>query len=177
MADSLLGLSPFVAFALLCLFGKPILALSAGAAAAGALVIRCVSRRQSLKLIEVGTLALFLALAVYAACAGKQLPILLVRLFVDGGLTILMGISLAVGKPFTLQYAMESVPQERWLNDQFLRNNFNISGAWATAFLLMTIVEGVMILRPDFPKIVGTIIIILTLGTAMLFTRRVATNN
>jgi hypothetical protein len=174
MSDSLLGLSPFLAFALLCSFGKPLIALSAGTAASAALIVRSVSRRRSLKLLEVGTFCLFLALTIYAASAGKQLPILLVRVFVDGGLTVLMAASLAIGKPFTAQYAMETAPRAHWSDPQFLRKNFNISGSWTVAFLFMTIIEGAMILRPDFPKIVGTVAIILALGTAMLFTRRFA---
>ncbi|MFG2493040.1 hypothetical protein ACGFSD_18590 [Streptomyces caniferus] len=41
--------------------------------------------------------------------------------------------SMAVGVPFTLQYAREQVPREFWDDRRFLRTNYCITGVWGAA--------------------------------------------
>ena len=50
-----------------------------------------------------------------------------VRLRVDGGLLLIVLISLAIRKPFTLQYAREHTPKERWNDPGFIRSNVIIT--------------------------------------------------
>ena len=61
-----------------------------------------------------------------------------VRLAVDGGLLVIVLVSLAIGMPFTLQYARESVPKEFWTVPLFITTNQRITAAWAAAFAVMT---------------------------------------
>jgi hypothetical protein len=44
---------------------------------------------------------------------------------------------LLVGRPFTLQYARESVPKEFWSSPLFLSTNRQITAAWTAAFAVM----------------------------------------
>lgn len=60
-----------------------------------------------------------------------------VRLAVDGGLLAIVLVSLAIGNPFTMQYAREQVPKEYWDRPQFLAANRVITAAWAGAFAVM----------------------------------------
>jgi hypothetical protein len=66
------------------------------------------------KVLEVGSLALFGALLLYTLIAAPDWTVATVRLAVDGGLLAIVLVSLAIGMPFTLQYARESVPKELW---------------------------------------------------------------
>ena len=48
--------------------------------------------------------------------------------------------SLFAGIPFTLQYAREEVPSERWRDPLFIRTNQWITIVWGTDFLLQAVV-------------------------------------
>ena len=48
--------------------------------------------------------------------------------------------SLLAGTPFTLQYARESVPRERWQTPGFVRSNQLITGVWGSDFILQALV-------------------------------------
>ena len=47
--------------------------------------------------------------------------------------------SIAVRRPFTLQYARESTPREYWGSPLFLQVNYVITGAWAAAFAVTAV--------------------------------------
>ncbi len=61
-----------------------------------------------------------------------------IRLVINGGLMVIMLISLAMKKPFTLPYAKEQTPPPIWDLPIFLQVNMTISSAWAAAFGVMT---------------------------------------
>jgi hypothetical protein len=48
--------------------------------------------------------------------------------------------SLLAGSPFTLQYAREGVPPERWNLPSFVRTNQLITAVWGTDFILQAMV-------------------------------------
>jgi carotenoid cleavage dioxygenase len=48
--------------------------------------------------------------------------------------TISLG-SLAIGKPFTIQYARQQVPKDKWDNPIFIRVNNILTSAWGLIFL------------------------------------------
>jgi hypothetical protein len=58
---------------------------------------------------------------------------------VNAVLTIISLGSLAVGVPFTLQYAREQTPREYWDKPGFLRVNQYITAVWGVNFLLQTV--------------------------------------
>ncbi|MGE2725422.1 hypothetical protein [Mycolicibacterium pulveris] len=49
-------------------------------------------------------------------------------------------ITLLIRRPFTLAYAKDTTPEEHWDSPVFLRINYAISAAWATAFLFSAVV-------------------------------------
>jgi hypothetical protein len=166
-----LGFLPFLVFAVLSNSQGAIIALVAGAAVSAGLLIRTARSGGSPKILEMGTLILFLALAIYAANAGQQLSIIFTRLCVDIGLLAIVLVSMAIRRPFTLQYAREQVPQEYWASPRFLRTNYDISAAWAVAFLVMVIAEAAMLAKPDLPRSLGTIVIVAALLGGAYFTK------
>ena len=59
------------------------------------------------------------------------------RLAVDTGLLAIALVSLAIGRPFTLQYARERVPEAIWALPVFYTTNRLITGVWAGAFAML----------------------------------------
>ncbi|MBB2963382.1 hypothetical protein [Methylobacterium sp. R2-1] len=169
----LLSFAPFFAFAVLIHLGYVEAALWAGALVAGALLLRdCLVLGRSFKILEVGTLALFAALALYTRATGQAWTIPSVRFVVDAGLLLIVLASLAVGRPFTLQYAREGAPREVWDNPRFLAINRSISLVWATAFAVLVLADAAMVYVPEIPRRLDIIATLLALVGAYKYTAR-----
>jgi hypothetical protein len=122
------------------------------------------------KILEVGTTVLFCGLAVYAFIMPPAWSIIGVRLRVDAGLLIIVLITLAVGRPFTIQYAREQVAPEFWESPEFIRTNYVITAVWALAFAVLVIAELTLLYLPDVPPRVGILATIAALVGAIKFT-------
>lgn len=167
----LLAFAPFIVFAMLNRFTGPEWGLLAGTVTAAILILRAwVKPEQSPKVLEVGTLILFGGLALYERLGHPDWSIIGVRLRVDAGLLIIVLVSMAIGRPFTLQYARERVAREFWNDPAFIRSNYVISGVWAVVFALLVIVEFALIYVPSLPHSVGIIAIVGLLAGAVKFT-------
>jgi hypothetical protein len=166
----LLGFAPFLAFAVATNFWGATIGLLAGAAVSAALLVNELVRRHRPKILEIGTLLMFAGLLAWSSLFPSQLPVLSVRLRVDIGLLLIILISMAIGKPFTLQYARERVPQERWQSPQFARINFVITSVWALAFACIVAADLMMIYMPTVPIRVGIVVTIAALYGAYRFT-------
>jgi hypothetical protein len=167
-----LGFLPFLTFAVLSMLQGAALGLIAGAAVSAGLMIRAFMQGGVPKILEAGTFILFAALAVYVVVAGQELSVIAVRLCVDIGLLAIILISMAVRRPFTLQYAREQVAKEHWTSERFIRTNYAITTGWAVAFLVMVIAECAMLAAPELPRQWGTIAIAAALVGGMWFTKK-----
>jgi hypothetical protein len=166
----LLGFLPFVAFALTSALLGATKALFLGAATSAALIVRSRTRKQALKILEVGTFVLFLALASYSLLAGHALSIVGVRLCVDTGLFAIVLASLLARRPFTLQYAREQVPRELWESPTFVRTNYAISVGWLVAFFVIVAAEAALVFAPEIPEKIGIVVVVLALLGGVGFT-------
>ena len=167
----LLAFAPFIVFALVERIVGPVPGLVAGALASAGLLLRdWLTPGRTPKILEIGTALLFGGLALYALAAAPDWTVIGVRLRVDAGLLLIVLASLALRRPFTLQYAREQVPPEFWDSPDFLRTNYVITAAWALAFLVMVIVEAALLYVPGLPQGVGVTIIVLALVGAVKFT-------
>lgn len=167
----LLAFAPFIAFALVDRFIGPTEGLIAGAAVSLALLIRdWMTPGRSPKILEIGTAILFCGLALYALLGAATWSVIGVRLCVDAGLLLIVLISMAVGRPFTLQYAREQTTPELWSTPDFIRTNYIITAVWALAFVVMVIAELALLYVPDLSPRIGMIAIILALVGAVKFT-------
>jgi hypothetical protein len=168
----LLAFAPFIVFAMLDRFVGPVWSLAAGTAVSAALLLRdLVSPKRQAKILEIGTFLLFGGLTVYMWLGGSSLSVIGVRVCVDAGLLLIVLISMALRRPFTLQYAREKVSPELWNTPAFLHVNDVISGAWALAFALMVLAELALLYVPQIPHRVGVIVIVVALVAAVKFTR------
>ena len=167
----LLAFAPFIVFAILDRLIGATGGLIAGAAVSAGLLLRdWFTPGRSPKVLEIGTTVLFTGMALYAALGRPEWSIIGVRLRVDTGLLLIVLLSIALRRPFTLQYAREQVPQELWNSPEFLRTNYVITAVWALAFMVLVIAELLLLAMPDLPPRVGVIAMILALVGAMKFT-------
>jgi hypothetical protein len=121
----LLAFAPFLAFAIVDRLMGSVDGLVAGAVISAALLVRDWLRPNAApKILEIGTFILFAALALYAALGAPEWSIMDVRLRVDGGLLLIVLVTMLIGKPFTLQYAREQVDRGLWTTPAFVRTNY-----------------------------------------------------
>ncbi len=167
----LLAFAPFVTFALVDRLLGAQEGLVAAALVSAALLIRDrLNPGRSPKLLEVATFLLFAGLALYAFVAKPDWPIMGVRLRVDAGLLLIILLSMAVRRPFTLQYAREEVAPEFWNLPGFLRTNYVITAVWALAFVVLVIADLVLLKMPALPPRYGIIATVAALIAAAKFT-------
>lgn len=166
-----LGFAPFIAFALLTRFAGVEASLWIAAAIAVASASRNLFAGRSMKILEAGTIALFGLLALHAALTQSPWSLPLVRAVVDAGLLAIVLLSIAIGAPFTLQYAREQVPPEIQASPLFLRVNMVISAVWALAFAVGLIADLAMEYAPGAPVWLDAAVIIIALVGAARFTQ------
>jgi len=168
----LASFAPFIAFAVLIHFGQTSLALWAAAVIAAALIVRDgVLAGKSIKILDAGTVLLFGLLAVFSTISGQAWTIPVVRLVVDCGLLLIVLASIAIGTPFTIQYAREMVPENLWSTPEFFAINRNITLAWAAAFAVMIAADLIMIFAPAYGT-AAIVINILALVFAIRYTAK-----
>ena len=149
----LLAFAPFIAFAVVDRLAGSVEGLCAGFAVSALMLIRDqFSRERSPKILEIGTAILFGALALYTLFGDPAWSIIGVRLVVDAGLLLIVLISIAIRRPFTLQYAREQVSQDLWTSEEFVRTNYVITAVWALAFVALVAADLVLINMPDLPR-------------------------
>ncbi|QCO03737.1 hypothetical protein [Azospirillum argentinense] len=177
----LLAFAPFIAFAVLDRLVGPVEGLIAGALVSATMLLRdWMSPGKTPKILEIGTVLLFGGLALYAVAGGPTQSVMGgavmggsvmgVRLLVDAGLLLIVLISIALRRPFTLQYAREQVAHEFWDDPRFIHTNYVITGVWALAFLVLVIADLTLLYRPDLPPRFGIVATVLALVGAIKFT-------
>ncbi|WP_420995766.1 hypothetical protein ACKI2N_019550 [Cupriavidus sp. 30B13] len=168
----LLGFAPFIAFFVAMRRISPLAGLAAALVVSLLLCLRSWRRGESLKVLELGSLALFGLLLAYTLAAAPGWTVATVRLAVDGGLLAVVVVSLAIGKPFTLQYAREQVAPELWNSPRFLAVNRHITLAWAAALAVMVAADAAAEYVSAIPLWVDVAVSVAALAGAALFTIR-----
>jgi hypothetical protein len=167
----LLSLSPFAVFFVLMRLHSPIAGLVGALAASLLLCARMRWRGEAVKILEVGSLALFGALTAYTWLAAPEWTVATVRLAVDAGLLAIVLVSLAIGRPFTLQYARERVPEPIWAMPLFLTTNRIISAVWAGAFAALVAADAAAEWLPAVPLWVDVVGSVAAFVAAVWFSR------
>jgi len=165
-----LGLTPFILFFILMRVSTPLVALAASTILSAALMGRMALKGGSIKILELGSLVLFGALTLYTVATHADWSVAGVKLAVDGGLAVVVIASIAIRRPFTLQYARETVPQQFWNHPVFIRTNDLISGVWAANFLVASACDAAAIWLPAIPVTVLVAVSIAALVGAAWFT-------
>jgi Na+/H+ antiporter NhaD/arsenite permease-like protein len=167
----LLAFAPFILFVAVEHLVGIQAGLIAGAAAAAVLLARDLLKPgRSVKLLEIGTFLLFGGLSLLVPTIGGDWSIAGVRLRVDAGLLLIVLLSMVFGRPFSLQYARESVDRQQWDSPEFVRTNYVISAAWAVAFGVLVLADVVMDFMPGLPTAGSVLATVLALVAAAWFT-------
>ena len=167
----LLSLSPFAVFFVLMRAHSPLAGLAGAFLTSLLLCLRMGWRREALKILEVGSLVVFGALGAYTLLLAPRWTVATVRFAVDAGLLGIVLVSLAIGRPFTLQYARERVPRQFWDLPVFLTTNRRITTAWAAAFAVMVAADLAAEYTEAVPLWVDVAASIAAFGGAVWFTR------
>ncbi|MGW0083280.1 hypothetical protein [Streptomyces sp. NPDC003393] len=90
----------------------------------------------------------------------------------SGTLAVIAGISLAVGRPFTLGIAKRTTPREVWGLKPFIRTNVVITAVWTAAFALTAVVLALVAHAGHGHSVSAVVIQIAGFVVPMVFTVR-----
>lgn len=96
-------------------------------------------RGQVPKVLDIGSTAAFAILTIVTFATDDRFLERWIQPLTSAALLVIALGSILIGKPFTRQYARESVPQEYWESPGFLRTTLLISWAWVAVFVVMTV--------------------------------------
>lgn len=164
-------LAPYGAFAMLMLVASAAVSLFAAAVICLLVIGHDAWRGRSIKMLGAGSAMLFAALGGYLVLVDPSLSNPTVKLTVDAGVLAISLVSLAIRRPFTLQYAREMVDAETAQTPGFIRANYIITSAWSGAFLLMVVANVLMLYLPSLPLWSGLLIAFAARNSAVYFTR------
>jgi hypothetical protein len=164
------GFAPFILFFLLSRLSAD-LALWVAFAAAFVVTIRDFVESPTLRLLDVGNLAIFGLLALVRGFVFPAMSLAVVRFAVELALLLLLATSLLRRQPFSLQYARLH-PGENWPPELYLRVNVLTSTVWTIAFAAMTCADAAAAFIRNMPIYPAVAIGAAALTIAVTFTLR-----
>lgn len=164
-------LAPYGAYTFLMLVTSATISVFAASAICVATITIDVARGRSVKILAMGSAIVFAAIGLYLALIDPKLGTLGVKLSVDIGIFVISLGSMLVRHPFTLQYAVETVPAETAAMPGFLTANYVITGAWTAAALLMMAANIALLYVPGLPLWSGLAVAFAARNSAIYFTK------
>jgi len=164
-------LAPYGAYTFLMLVTSATSSVFAASAICLATITVDVVRGRSVKILAMGSAIVFAAIGLYLALIDPKLGTLGVKLSVDIGIFVISLGSMLVRHPFTLQYAVETVPAETAAMPGFLTANYVITGAWTAAALLMMAANIALLYVPGLPLWSGLAVAFAARNSAIYFTK------
>ena len=165
-----LGFAPFVVFFALASLISPLVGLAAAFAVSLVMTGLNWQRGKKLKILDVGSLVLFGSTILMILITAPDWSVGEVGLAVNGGLTLISLLSLAIGRPFTLQYAKEQIPEQYWNVPLFIRTNQLITVIWTLAFAISTGTTAASICLRTIPRWLEITVAVGGLAVAIWFT-------
>jgi len=130
----LLGFAPFILFGILAGTSVTQLEIAIAVCLAASILIGYKDLRRGF-LLSWGTLIFFVFLLISVVFLKNVWVMTHVSILLNGSLAAITWISLAVGRPFTEQYARLEVDKSRWDNPIFIRTNRIMTAVWGCIFL------------------------------------------
>ena len=161
---------PWLLFWVLLSHGKLFLSIVIALAASIAAVAAEKMAGRGPKILQIGTLTVFVIFLAAAAFLDRAWLGHWIKVLSNASLTLIVLVSILIGKPFTIQYARESVPRELWGTPEFLRANYVITWVWFVAFVINTAVFGLDHFIPSINVFVNWAIAICPILAAAKFT-------
>lgn len=164
-------LAPFGAFTVLILMTSAMISVFAASAICLVTIAIDIARGRSVKILAAGSAIMFAAIGLYLVLIDPKLGTLGVKLSVDIGVFAISLGSMLMRRPFTLQYAVETVPVETAAIPGFLTANYIITGAWTAAALLMMAANIALLYFPGLPLWSGLAVAFAARNSAIYFTK------
>jgi hypothetical protein len=164
-------LAPFATFATLMLLTSVKISLAVAAVVGFGLVGWDLFKGRSIKALSAGAVILFVTLCGYHMLAARELNPTTVHLVVDTAVLAIALTSIAIRKPFTLQYAREAVDITTVNQSRFIRTNYILTWVWSAAFVLMLVADILSIYLPSIPLWVCVGIAFAARNSATYFTQ------
>jgi len=163
-------LAPFGSFALLMLVTSAQISLFAAAAICLAVIGIDIARGRPVKMLGTGSVVVFSGIGAYVTLIDPNLSSSAVKLAADVGVLAISLASIAIRRPFVLQYALEEVDAATARLPGFLKATYIITWAWTGAFVLMIIGNVLTIYVPGLPLWSGLVIAFAARNSAAFFT-------
>jgi hypothetical protein len=165
-------LAPYGAFAILMMVTSTVVSLFATAAICLATIaIDHFVRRRSIKILAAGSVVTFAAVGCYVLLIDAGVSISAVKFSVDAGVLLIILASIAIRRPFTLQYALEEVDAETARIPGFIHANYVITWVWAASMLAMMLGNVTLIYVPGLPIWLSLLVAFAARNSAVYFTR------
>ncbi len=133
------GFAPWIVYWILSGATSLTTAVLVAFAIAGLGLLLNVLRHQPLYVLEVGNAIAFAGLAVIGWVAGDDWVSRWIQPLANGALLAIMVVSLAIGKPFTEQYARGATSPELWDSPGFKAVSRLLTWVWVAAMAIMTV--------------------------------------
>ena len=167
----IVGFAPFILFTIPSRLSVD-LALWMAFAAAFVVTIRDFVESPSLRLLDAGSFLLFALLALGRGFLDPTLSLVAVRFIAALSLLLLLGLPLALGRPFSVDYARLDPREADWPPSLFLRVNYLVSGVWTGAFAIMAAADGAVAFDAELPLYASIAVSVVVLAGAVTFTLR-----
>jgi len=164
-------LAPYGAFTALMLLTSATFSLVTASAVCLATIVLDAVRGRSLKILPTSSVILFAGIAGYLNVIDPGVSDKAVKLAVDVGIFAVSLGSMLLRYPFTVQYALESVPSEIAAMPGFSRANYTITGVWTAASLLIMLANAAVLYVPGLPIWLGLAVAFAARNSAVFFTK------
>jgi len=165
-------LAPYGAFAVLMMLVPAAVSLFATVAICLATIaFERFVRGRAVKMLPAGAVLTFAAVGCYVLLVDPGMSTSAVKFSVDVGMLLVILASIAVRRPFTLQYAREEVDAETAKLPGFIRANYIISWVWAASMVAMMIGNVALIYVPGLPIWSSLLVAFAARNCAIYFTK------
>ncbi|MCX6355821.1 MAG: hypothetical protein NTZ78_13095 [Candidatus Aureabacteria bacterium] len=161
---------PWLLFWILICFHKLEAGSLAGLITTVVLILLDIAKHRTIKILQIGTVIFFFLLALSIPLFGSRAVGRWIDLMGGAALALTVLSSILIKKPFTLQYARETAPRERWNNPIFLHKNLVLSWVWFGVFIFNLSVPVANRIYPGLPMILNWVVSLCTFAIAMKFT-------
>jgi len=165
-------LAPYGAFAVLMMLAPAAVSLFATVAICLATIaVERFVRGRAIKILPAGSVVTFAAVGCYVLLVEPGMSTSAVKFSVDVGMLLVILASIAIRRPFTLQYAREEVDAETAKLPGFIRANYIISWVWAASMVAMMVGNVALIYVPGLPIWSSLLVAFAARNCAIYFTK------
>ena len=167
----LVVMSPYMAFTAMAYVTSLTDSLMIAALVSLALNLADLLRGRTAKAIGLVSTAIMSALATYFVLAETEWSRTEIGFTFDFAIFAVALTSIALRRPFTLQYARETSDAATQAEPDFVKVNYVLTAVWAAAMALMMAVDVLAIYRPSLPLWAGLALTFVLRSSAVQFTK------